>query len=116
MTLLRISLAVLMLLHGWAKVIHGVGGIEGMLTQMGLPAFFAYGVFVGEVVAPLLLLLGLYVVPAAWVIAINMLVAIGLAHAGQIFELGKSGGWAIELQAFFLINAIVVALGYSRKK
>ena len=115
-TLLRITLAVLMLLHGWAKIIHGVGSIEGMLTQLGLPGFLAYGVFVGEVIAPLLMLLGLYVVPAAWIMAINMLVAIALVHTSHLLQLSKSGGWALELQAFYLVSAIVVALGYSRNK
>ena len=116
MVLLRVSLAVLMLFHGWAKITGGIAGIESMVVNAGLPAFFAYGVFVGEVVAPLLLLIGLYVVPAALVIAVNMLVAIALVHGSHLLQLNKSGGWAVELQMFFLITAIVVALGHSRSK
>lgn len=116
LVLLRITLAVLVLLHGWSKVTNGVGGIESLLTQAGLPAFLAYGVFVGEVIAPLLVLVGLYVVPAALVIAINMVVAILLVHSGHIFQLTKSGGWALELQAFFLVSALVVAMSYGKGK
>lgn len=115
MVLLRVTLSVLMLFHGWAKITQGVGGIEAMLTQAGLPAFLAYGVFIGEVIAPLLMLLGLYVVPAACAIALNMLVAIALVHTSHLLQISKSGGWSLELQAFFLITAIVVALGHSRK-
>jgi len=108
--LLRWSLALLMLPHGVAKLSNGVDGIAGMLQSMGLPGFLAYGVYLGEVVAPLFLLLGRFVVPAALVIAINMVFAVDLAHLGQFWTLGKSGGWALELQAFFFITAVVVAL------
>lgn len=107
---LRISLAVLMLLHGVSKLLNGIGGIEGMLVSHGLPAALAYGVYVGEVAMPLLMLAGIAVVPSALVMAVNMVVAILLAHTGQFFTLANSGGWALELQAFFLISAIAVAL------
>lgn len=43
-------------------------------------------------------------------IAINMLFAIGLAHRNDIFSLGNSGGWALELQGMFLFTAIALAL------
>ena len=116
MVLLRVTLAVLMLFHGWAKITNGISGIEAMVVKAGLPAFLAYGVFIGEVIAPLFVLVGLFVVPAAWVIAINMVVAIALAHTGHFFQLSKSGGWSLELQAFFLMTAVVVALSHSRSK
>jgi len=116
MVLLRITLAILMLFHGWAKITSGVGGIEAMLVKEGLPGFLAYAVFIGEVIAPLLLLVGLYVVPAALVVALNMVVALILVHGGQFLQLNKSGGWMLELQAFYLVTAVVVALGYSKGK
>lgn len=108
--LLRWTLAILMIFHGWAKVMGGVGGIEGMLVGNGLPGFLAYGVYLGELVAPLLLLAGVWVVPAALVIAINMAFAVGLAHMGQFLDITATGGWRLELQAFFFVTALVVAL------
>lgn len=116
MVLLRVALAVLMLFHGWAKITKGVGGIESMVIKAGLPGWVAYGVYLGEVVAPLLMLVGLWVVPAALTIAVSMLFALVLAHTGHFLSLAASGGWALELQAFFLITAIVVAMGYSKGK
>lgn len=115
-TLLRITLAVLLLFHGWAKITHGVGGIEKMVASHGLPAWLAYGVYLGEVVAPLLLLIGVWVVPAALIVVGNMLVALALVHTGQFLSIGNSGGWALELQAFFIVSALVVALGYAKGK
>ncbi len=52
--LLRLAVGGLMLFHGIHKLIDGVDGISGMLAAQGLPGFIAYGVLVGEVVAPLL--------------------------------------------------------------
>jgi putative oxidoreductase len=107
--LLRWTLAILMVFHGWAKVTGGVGGIEGMLVAKGLPGFLAYGVYIGELIAPLFLLIGLWVVPAALVIAINMAVAVGFAHASQFMDITNTGGWRLELQAFFFMTALVLA-------
>lgn len=108
--LLRLALGVLMLLHGIAKITGGIGPIEGMVTGAGLPGFLAYGVYVGEVVAPVLLILGFYSRLAALVIAFNMIVAVALAHVKDLFVIGPQGGWALELQGMFLFTAIAIAL------
>ena len=115
MVLLRTTLALLMLFHGWAKIRHGIGGIELMIEARGAPGWLAHAVYLGEVVAPLLLLVGLWIVPAALVIAINMLVAFFLVHTKQVLMLQNSGGWSLELQAFFFVTAIVVAMGSSKQ-
>ena len=107
---LRATLAILILLHGIAKLSNGVDFISGMLERIGMPSSFAYLVFIGEVLAPILVLIGLWTRPAALVIAINMLVAIWLVHMGELFQLSKTGGWALELQGMFLFSAIAVAL------
>ncbi len=107
---LRLTLGILMLLHGIAKLRYGVGGIENMVVSQGLPAFFAYGVFVGEVIAPLLVIAGFYARIGGLVMAFNMVVAIALAHSSQLFSLSKTGGWELELQGFFLLTGLVVAL------
>ena len=108
--ILRIALGVLILLHGIAKITGGVAGIEKMVAGAGLPTFFAYGVFIGEVLAPVLLILGFYSRIAALVIAFNMVVAIALAHAKDLFLIGPQGGWALELQGMFLFTAIALVL------
>ena len=107
--LLRLSVAAMMLLHGIAKIIHGIGGIESRVVALGLPAPFAYAVYIGEVVAPLLLIANVWVQPAALVMAVNMVFAVVLAHAGDVFAL-RRGAWAIELQALFLVGSLAVAL------
>lgn len=110
LALLRWTLGILLLLHGIAKITGGVGFIEGLLAKVGLPTFLAYGAYIGEVVAPILLLINRFVVPAALVIVVQMLFALGLVHTGHFFKLTDSGGWMLELQAFFLLTAVVVAM------
>jgi putative oxidoreductase len=108
--LLRVALAVFLLLHGLSKIIGGIGYITGMVAKAGMPEAFGYLVFVGEVLAPILVLLGIWARLGALIIAINMIVAVLLVHTSEFFTLGKSGGWALELQGFFFITAVVVAL------
>lgn len=108
--ILRLALGILILLHGIAKLKGGVGGLSGMVTAAGLPAFVTYGVYVGEVVAPILVLLGWYCRIGSAIIAINMIFALALAHRNQFLSLGETGGWALELQGMFLFTAIALAL------
>jgi putative oxidoreductase len=113
--ILRLALGILILLHGIAKLSTGVSGVGGMLASHGLPSALAYLVYVGEIVAPALVIIGLYTRPAALIIVINMLVALWLVHTADLFALGKSGGWALELQGMFLFGAVAVAfLGAGR--
>lgn len=107
---LRGTIAGLMLFHGVHKLGHGIPGIVANLAKRGLPAFFGYGVYIGEIVAPMLVLIGIFTRPSAAVIAFNMFVAVYLAHASDVFTLGKVGQWGIELQALFGFGALAIAM------
>ena len=109
--ILRVALGVIILLHGIAKLKGGIDPITGMVTAQGLPAFLAYGVYVGEVLAPLMLILGFYARIGGALVAVNMLAALFLAHRADLFALNQqTGGWAIEVQALMLFAAIAVML------
>ena len=108
--LMRVALGVLILLHGIAKLRGGPDFIIDLVSKAGLPGALGYLVYVGEVLAPVLLIIGLFTRPAALLVAINMVVAIALVHMGELASLTKNGGWALELQGMFLSTAIAVAL------
>jgi len=108
--LLRVTIGFLVLLHGIFKLSAGVGFIGGMLAKAGLPGGLAYLVYVGEIVAPLLMIAGVFTRAAAAVVVINMLVAFGLVHMADMFALTKQGGWALELQGLYLFGALTVVL------
>ncbi|HKR36631.1 MAG TPA: DoxX family protein [Steroidobacteraceae bacterium] len=108
--LLRLAVGILILFHGVAKLRGGIDPITQLVTANGLPGFVAYGVFVGEVAAAVLVIIGWYSRIACLIISINMMFAIFLAHRAQLFQLSESGGYALELQALYLIVPIALAL------
>ena len=108
---LRLGLGALLLFHGVYKVTHGVAWIAGPLSGAGLPAWLQYGVYIGEVLAPVLVILGLWTRPAALVIAIDMFMAIFLARRADVAKVNPmGGGWAIELELLYLVAALTLAL------
>src|SRR5918993_1067315 len=106
--ILRLTLGILVLLHGIAKLKGGVGFLTPMVTGLGLPAWFAYGVYIGEIVAPIMIILGLFARTGAFIVFVNMIFAILLVHRPELFTLGKQGGWALELQGMFLFTAFAL--------
>ena len=110
---LRLTLGGLILLHGIAKLQNfqaATAGIGKQVVALGLPEFVAYGVYVGEVLAPLLLILGIFSRVGGVIVVINMVFALVLVHSQQFFMLTKTGGWQPELQFFYLLCGLVVAL------
>ena len=107
---LRAALAAMLLFHGISKMNNGIGFVADMVAKAGLPAVFGYGVYIGEVIAPLFMLAGLYTRGAALVVAVNMVFAVLLVHISQFFTLNETGGWALELQAMFFFAAVAIAL------
>jgi putative oxidoreductase len=109
--ILRIALGVLVLLHGISKLRNGIDWLDGALAGAGLPVFFKYGVYVGEVLAPLAVLAGFYSRIGAWLIAVNMLFAFGLVFGSELFLLNpQTGGLKLELEYIYFFSAIALAL------
>jgi len=100
--LLRISTSGLMLFHGVSKLIHG---ISFLVDNMGA---FGYAVYIGEVLAPIAILLGFRTRIAAVVLAITCVVAVATAHAQDIFTISDHGGYALELLMLYLFGAIAL--------
>ena len=113
---LRLAVAVLLLFHGVSKLRHGVAWMAGPLHAHHLPAWLAYGVYVAEVIAPLLLIAGLFTRAAALVIAFEMLMAMYLVLGAHTFELDRqTGALGSELQFLYFFGAVAIAfLGSGR--
>ena len=107
---LRVTLGVLILAHGIGKLQGGIDWLDGMLANAGLPAFLKYGVYVGELIAPLAVIAGFYARVGAWLIAVNMLFALGLVHGGELLAIVEGGGFKLEAQYMFFFSAIALAL------
>ena len=108
--ILRLTLGVLILFHGVSKILNPgyLGSIGKQLASIGLPAAIAYGVYFGEVLAPLMIILGVFARVGGLLVVVNMVFAMVLAHSHQLLTLSKSGGWALELQGFYLFCGIAI--------
>ena len=108
--LLRLVLGILVLLHGISKLPPPPTPIVGMLESAHLPAALAYGVYLGEIVGPILIIIGVWTRLGALLIVANMIVAILVAHAGDLLKLNDQGGYQLELQAMYLFSAVALTL------
>lgn len=106
--LLRVTLGALILLHGISKLRGGISFLEPMVTGLGLPAWFAYGVYLGEIVGPIMVILGLFGRTGAFLIFVNMIFAVILVHRPDLLHFNKQGGWELELQAMFAFTALAL--------
>jgi putative oxidoreductase len=108
--LLRVTVAGLLLFHGWNKIDNGIEGIKPLLIAKDIPEWVAYGVYVGEVAAPILMIIGFFTRIAALVVVINMAAAVWLQHWHQLgmVDEAKGGAYALELHALYLFGALAV--------
>lgn len=119
---LRLNIGGLMLLHGISKIQNFEGTLQwlsGVMASLSLPTFMAYGVFLGEVIAPVLLILGILPRLSSLAIIATMAMAI-LSHttgenATPLFSLGGYGGWSFELQGLYLFGALAILIMGSGK-
>lgn len=109
---LRVGVSLLILLHGVDKVGNepALNFIIEKLNAVSLPDAIAYGVFLGEIIAPALVILGVYTRLFSLIIFFNMVFAVTLVHSEDIFMLTSNGGWGIELQALYLISFLSLFL------
>lgn len=111
---LRLGFGFMFLLHGLHKMINhpeSTAWIPGALAANGLPEILFWGVYLGEILAPVLIILGLFSRIGAALTTVTMIFAIMLAHSHEIFMLNPQfGGWQIELQGMFLLASIVILL------
>jgi putative oxidoreductase len=113
--LLRLGVGGLLLLHGIYKVQNGIGFVTESVMRAGLPSFLAYGVYVGEVAAPVLVVAGLLTRPAGLIIALDLLGAIFLARRADVATVRPGGAWSIEAEMLFLLGGLAIAcLGAGR--
>jgi len=106
--ILRLAVGGLLVLHGIAKLRHGLGEIPTLLAQNHLPAALEYGVYVGELVAPALLILGILTRLGGFLVAVNMFFSVYLALRPKLTQLNEFGGWAIELNALYFAGGLAL--------
>lgn len=106
--LLRLTVGGLMLFHGINKLMGGTESVNKVLEGVGLPVFFSFGVLLAEVLAPVMLILGFKTRIAAFLIVVDMFMAVLLVHSNELFAVTETGGWSMELNAFYFFGAMAL--------
>jgi putative oxidoreductase len=110
---LRITVAVLMMIHGVARIYFGIVDDFGeFLTLKNLPLGFylAWAITMFEIVGSVLLAIGRYVAPLAVIFAVHLLCGILLVHLKEgwfVVGPGKNGAeYSVLLIAVFITLAV----------
>ena len=109
--ILRLVLGVCLFMHGVAKIMNGVGGVKGMLAAKGIPEFVAYGVYLGEIVAPIMIILGIFCrIGALFVFGLSVVI-LYVAHP-DLVAMNSHGGFSAEILYLYLaISICLIATG-----
>ena len=105
----RLGLGICLLMHGIAKILHGVGGVKSILTKAGLPEIVAYGSYIGEVVAPIMIILGIFSrVGALLVIGTSLTIMYTYYGLGNLLELTNVGGFKAEILYLYIALSLCI--------
>lgn len=102
---MRLSLGVIMVVHGYQKVFGGLHYHAQFVASLGLPAWLGYVSAFTELLGGLLLLAGLFTRLAAFAICIDLSVAIWKVHWHK--GLTSNGGIEFPLAAATIAFALI---------
>ncbi|HMP30448.1 MAG TPA: DoxX family protein [Saprospiraceae bacterium] len=105
---LRVSIGGLMVLHGIKKISADISFIKELVVKIGLPVFTSYGVFLGELIAPIMILIGYKTRFASLIFFLTCLFIIFVAHPSDIFKLNEYGGWQLELVGLYAFGSLAL--------
>ena len=101
--LIRLGLAAVFIVHGWAKL-QNIEGTAGFFSSLGLGMFWVYLVAYVELLGGLAMLTGFLARKAGLLLAIDMFFAIYLVSWSR----GFSGGYEFEL--LLLLTSLAIFL------
>ena len=106
---IRLGLGVCLLMHGIFKLTHGIDGVKSMLVARGIPDLVAYGAYVGEVLAPAMIIIGVFCRIGALLVIANVLMIIYVLHI-PLGALTGVGGFELEIVYLYLSTAICLVI------
>ncbi len=108
--LLRLGLGGLVLFHGAHRLLTGLDPVRAMLMDHRLPVALAYLVYLGEIVGPVLIILGLFTRIGAFLIALEVLLLVLLNGMPHVLAIAPDGGYALEVEALYFTAALTLML------
>lgn len=111
--ILRLTVGSLMLLHGVNTLLHAdtLAQLGGVFASLNLPATLAYGLYLGELVAPLMIIFGLCTRLGGLILALYIGFSLWLLpYTGGVSVLLETSHLNLELQVLYLFGAFTIAL------
>jgi len=104
--IVRIALGGIIFFHGLHKITHGIADQFQILAHNGIPGVFIYFVYVSEVLAPVLIVLGIFTRLSSLSIFVTMIVI----FYALPFPIGmdEHGAMNIESQLYFLLLSVAL--------
>ncbi|MEP6905136.1 MAG: DoxX family protein [Gemmatimonadales bacterium] len=109
LTILRIGIGIIFFAHGYLKFFKmGIGGTAGFMGQLGVPAptIVAWFAALAEMLGGIAFILGIFTLPFAIALMVDMCGAIYFAKRGG----GLFAPKGFELELSLLLAALVIAL------
>ena len=112
----RLGLGICLFMNGFAKILHGIDGVKSILTKAGLPEIMAYSSYIGEVVALIMIILGIFSRIGALLITGTSLTIMCAYHGlGNLLELTNAGGFKAEILYLYIALLLCIIFNGSGK-
>lgn len=103
--IMRLTLAILFLFHGWYKIRFGIDMPMARMESWGIPGFLMYFAYISEVVAPLLLIAGVFSRLSLLTIFGTMVFVLYIEFRTGL-SLDQFGAPNIEKQIFYFFTSV----------
>ena len=112
----RLGLGVCLFMHSFAKILHGIGDVKSILTKAGLPEVMAYGSYVGEVIAPIMIILGIFSrIGALLIIGTSLTIMYVYCGLGNLPKLISIGDFKAEILYLYIALSLCIIFSGSGK-
>lgn len=97
--LLRLFLGICVLYHGLFKLKFGIEPVSSLLLNAGIPSYLVY---VGEILAPIMIIFGIYTRFASLILLGTCTVILYVAYTDKLFATTNFGGLVPEIVYLYL--------------
>lgn len=108
---LRLGVGGLMLFHGVHKLLTGLDSLKMLLSAHGIPQEFAYVAYLGEIIGPILVILGVFTRIGAFLMVAEVAALIVLGGTAQLLSLTDQGAYSLEVEMLYAFGALALVFG-----
>lgn len=100
--ILRIFLGICVLYHGLFKLKFGIEPVTSLLVNAKIPSFLSYFVYLGEILAPIMIIFGIYTRFASIMLIATSGMILYVAYMDKLLAVTNFGGLMPEIVYLYL--------------